>query len=128
MFWVASATQRQLAAARPQGAPDVVELDVRMRHRLALAEVGLGSFLVLLSLRRGGHGTRLLLPFAALTLALVSALWLAPDVAALEREAHGTAAPRSFGWLWNAQWALDSARVLMLFLLLQAALRQARPR
>ncbi len=77
MFWIASLSHR----THPEFALD---LDSALRSRLAAVESSLGALLVVLVLRRGVHGLKLLLPFLALALALIAALWLAPDAATLE--------------------------------------------
>lgn len=97
------------------------ELNRGLFFKAGLAEALLGVFLVLLALRRQARGLALLLPFAALALALLDLLLLAPEAALLGRALEGLpaseAAARSHGlsWLLHAGAGRDVAQVLVLF-------------
>jgi hypothetical protein len=123
MYWIAASNHRLAPGASPL-------LDASLRAKLTFAQAGIGLLLVLLLLRRGEHGIRLLLPFAALAIGSVGALWLAPDiellaVAQTRGEMIATAVPLRGMTLMLG--GVDAAQICVLFLLLVLELRGARP-
>jgi hypothetical protein len=126
LFWVAAVNHRMVPAA-------ALELDSALRAKTALAEGAIGAVVVLLQLRRGEHGLRLLLPFAALALMLICATWLAPDAERLARVIEEDAARRAerAATLREAKLLLavvDAARGGVLLLLLALELVRRSPK
>ena len=95
-------------------------LESPFAFHVGCAEALLGSFVVLLALRRRAHGLSLLLPFAALAIALAFVLIIHPETARMLRADHaeGVAAYRL------TSYALDLAKVVVLFLAFTSILRR----
>jgi len=117
MFWIAVQTHH--LESRSPG-----DFDRSLRWRLAIGETGIAFFLIAMLLRRGVHGVRLFLPFFAFVLAVISALWIAPDIALLERsmatlpDAERSARAGRILHLRLVLGGIDAVSVLTLFFLL----------
>ncbi len=93
--------RRELPAA------DAARVGQSIGERVRVAEAAIGTFVVLLHLRRRARGVALVLPFAALTLVLAAALFLAPLAA--------RAAPSNAAWIARADLGVTLGQALLLF-------------
>jgi len=91
------------------------------RHHTALAETLLGVFLLTLVMRRGARGLALLVPFAALTLAVVSGVVLLPEMRDLQLAGLSDRAQL----VRSACALVDLGKVVLLYLFFQRSFYSA---
>lgn len=98
----------------------LVSVTAAERIRIGHGEVLLGAFLVLLALRRHARGVDLLLPFAALAIALLFELFLLPEATRISgsltslRPDQLAARKNSLDWFRTSVALLELTRALVL--------------
>jgi len=97
-------------------------VEERFAFHVGCAEAIVGSFIALLALRRRAHGLGLLLPFAALTIALAFVLVIHPETARLF---HADRTDGVTAYL-HASYALELTKVVILFFAFVFVLRRHR--
>lgn len=130
--WIATIVVMWVVIAGVQEYPSVArEVASFVRNRIALGEACIGSFLILLQLRRSAPGGEIVRSFLAVAALVASSLWLAPGLRHLEERlpalsgAEAAAITERVQLLRLALGSFDALRAVVLFSLLSRELRDA---
>lgn len=128
--WIATIVVMWVVIAGVREHPSVAhELASFVRNRIALGEACIGSFLILLQLRRSAAGGEITRSFLAVAALVASSLWLAPGLRHLEDRLptlsgdDSVAITERIQLLRLALGSIDALRAVVLFSLLSRELR-----